>query len=111
MDNQVEQVYVALGNDLQDGYKTLEWTLKKWNSQPISIIILHVAFNVSKDFVYTPCKISYAFYLCIDNSSVQFHFFDQIIQMGSSKLIFLYYYYYYLFVSMFFSWEAACKCC
>uniref|UniRef100_A0A803PDY2 RING-type E3 ubiquitin transferase n=1 Tax=Cannabis sativa TaxID=3483 RepID=A0A803PDY2_CANSA len=49
-----EKVYVALGNDLEDGFKTLEWTLKKWKSQPISIIILHLTFSVSKDYVYTP---------------------------------------------------------
>ncbi|XP_062100446.1 putative U-box domain-containing protein 50 [Humulus lupulus] len=55
MDNsQAEKVHVALGNDLEDGFKTLEWTLKKWNSQPISIIILHLTFSISKDYVYTP---------------------------------------------------------
>ncbi|PON32216.1 Tyrosine-protein kinase [Parasponia andersonii] len=54
MGSEAEKVYVALGNDLQDGFKTLEWTLKKWNSQPISIIILHLTFNISKDFVNTP---------------------------------------------------------
>lgn len=57
MENQTEKVYVAVGNDLQDGFKTLEWTLKKWSFHPISIVILHVTYNVSKDFVYTPCKI------------------------------------------------------
>lgn len=60
MDSQAEKVYVALGNDLQDGFKTLEWTLKKWKSQSISITILHVTFNISKDFVYTPCKFFHA---------------------------------------------------
>ncbi|GMN34003.1 hypothetical protein TIFTF001_004463 [Ficus carica] len=56
MDSQLAEnkVYVALGNDLQDGFKTLDWTLKKWNSQPISIIILHATCNLSHDFVYTP---------------------------------------------------------
>ncbi|KAF4402175.1 hypothetical protein G4B88_017687 [Cannabis sativa] len=53
-DGGTEKVYVALGNDLEDGFKTLEWTLKKWKSQPISIIILHLTFSVSKDYVYTP---------------------------------------------------------
>lgn len=57
MDTQAEKVYVALGNDIQDGFKTLQWTLKKWNSKPISIVILHVTYNISKDFVYTPCKL------------------------------------------------------
>ncbi|XP_022740241.1 putative U-box domain-containing protein 50 isoform X2 [Durio zibethinus] len=54
METQEEKVYVAVGNDIQDGYKTLAWTLRKWNSQPISIVLLHVTYNISKDFVYTP---------------------------------------------------------
>ncbi|XVF15302.1 hypothetical protein REPUB_Repub09cG0139400 [Reevesia pubescens] len=54
METQVDKVYVAVGNDIQDGYKTLAWTLGKWNSQPISIVLLHVTYNISKDFVYTP---------------------------------------------------------
>ncbi|KAF5454398.1 hypothetical protein F2P56_024067 [Juglans regia] len=54
MDAQAEKIYVAIGNDLQDGFKTLEWTLGKWNSRPISIVILHVTYNISADFVYTP---------------------------------------------------------
>ncbi|TXG60079.1 hypothetical protein EZV62_014652 [Acer yangbiense] len=56
-DDQVEKVYVAVGNDLQDGFKTLDWTLRKWSSTPmnmISIVILHVSYNIYKDFVYTP---------------------------------------------------------
>ncbi|KAK1589326.1 hypothetical protein Q3G72_032771 [Acer saccharum] len=56
-DDQVEKVYVAVGNDLQDGFKTLDWTLRKWSSTPmnmISIVILHVSYNISNDFVYTP---------------------------------------------------------
>lgn len=52
----VEKVYVILGNDLQDGFKTLDWTLGKWKLNQISIVILHVTCNISKDFVYTPCK-------------------------------------------------------
>lgn len=56
MDSRAEKVYVAVGNDIQDGFKTLEWTLKKWNSQLISIVILHVAHDISKDFINTPCK-------------------------------------------------------
>ncbi|KAL6222827.1 hypothetical protein ACLB2K_006217 [Fragaria x ananassa] len=54
MDSRAEKVYVAVGNDIPDGFKTLEWTLKKWNSQLISIVILHVAHDISKDFIYTP---------------------------------------------------------
>ncbi|CAL0311845.1 unnamed protein product [Lupinus luteus] len=49
-----EKIYVAVGNDVQDGLKTLTWALKKWNSQPISIVILHVTYNISMDYVYTP---------------------------------------------------------
>ncbi|KAH7520442.1 hypothetical protein FEM48_Zijuj08G0144400 [Ziziphus jujuba var. spinosa] len=51
---QAEKIYVALGNDLQDGIKTLEWTLRKWNSHQFSIVILHLPFNTPMDFVYTP---------------------------------------------------------
>ncbi|KAF8012220.1 hypothetical protein BT93_I0373 [Corymbia citriodora subsp. variegata] len=49
-----EKVYVAVGNDLQDNFKTLEWALKKWSSRPIHIVILHVSRNISKEFVYGP---------------------------------------------------------
>ncbi|KAK7252442.1 hypothetical protein RIF29_36377 [Crotalaria pallida] len=49
-----EKIYVAVGNDVQDGFQTLAWALKKWNSHPISIVILHVTYNTSKDYVYTP---------------------------------------------------------
>lgn len=56
MDAEAEKVYVAIGNDLQDGLKTLEWALRKWNSHPISIVILHLTYNMSMDYVYTPCK-------------------------------------------------------
>ncbi|XWS41659.1 hypothetical protein CRYUN_Cryun17cG0101300 [Craigia yunnanensis] len=54
METQVEKIYVAVGNDIQDGCKTLAWTLRKWSSQPISIVLLHVSCNISKDIVYTP---------------------------------------------------------
>lgn len=54
MEAEVEKVYVAVGNDLQDNFKTLEWALKKWSSQPIHIVILHVSRKISKDFVYGP---------------------------------------------------------
>lgn len=49
-----DKIYVAVGNDAQDGFKTLNWALRKWNSHPISIVILHVTHNISKDYVYTP---------------------------------------------------------
>ncbi|KAL4367087.1 hypothetical protein GQ457_05G014320 [Hibiscus cannabinus] len=52
--DQVPKVYVAVGNDIRDGYKTLAWTLRKWSPQPFSVVLLHVTYNISKDFVYTP---------------------------------------------------------
>lgn len=57
MGNEAEKVYVALGNDPQDGFATLEWVLRKWSSHSISIVILHDApIDASKDYVCTPCK-------------------------------------------------------
>jgi len=58
---QTEKIYVAVGNDVQDGLKTLNWALKKWNSHPISIAVLHVTHNSTKDYVYTPCKLELCF--------------------------------------------------
>lgn len=63
-----EKVYVAVGNDVDDGFKTLEWTLRKWNSHPISVAILHVTDNIFPDYVYTPCEITRIFcfsFLCV----------------------------------------------
>ncbi|XP_030528255.1 putative U-box domain-containing protein 50 [Rhodamnia argentea] len=54
MEAEAEKVYVAVGNDLHDNFKTLEWALKKWSSQPIRIVILHVSRKMSRDFVYGP---------------------------------------------------------
>lgn len=54
MEAEAEKVYVAVGNDLQDNFKTLEWALRKWSSQPIHMVILHVSRNISKEFVYGP---------------------------------------------------------
>ncbi|KAG7968093.1 hypothetical protein I3843_08G134500 [Carya illinoinensis] len=51
---EAEKVYVAVGNDIEDGFRTLEWTLRKWNSHPISVVVLHVTDNAYPDFVYTP---------------------------------------------------------
>lgn len=51
---QRQKIYVAVGNDVQDGFKTLNWALKKWNSHPISIVILHVTHNSPNDYVQTP---------------------------------------------------------
>ncbi|XP_031287659.1 putative U-box domain-containing protein 50 isoform X2 [Pistacia vera] len=55
----VEKVYVAVGNDLQDGFKTLCWTIRKFKSQPFSIVILYLTNDISRDLVYTPlgCKL------------------------------------------------------
>ncbi|KAK1410543.1 hypothetical protein QVD17_37080 [Tagetes erecta] len=47
----MEKVYVAIGNDVQEGLATLEWTLRKWSSSQISIVLLHADNN--KDYVYT----------------------------------------------------------
>ncbi|XP_052191459.1 putative U-box domain-containing protein 50 [Diospyros lotus] len=49
-----EKVYVVIGSDPQDGFATLEWALRKWSFDPISIVILHAANNSSRDYVYTP---------------------------------------------------------
>uniref|UniRef100_A0A1J3EW90 RING-type E3 ubiquitin transferase n=1 Tax=Noccaea caerulescens TaxID=107243 RepID=A0A1J3EW90_NOCCA len=51
--SRMEKVYIAVGNDLQEGFKTIDWALKKWNNIPISIVLLHLC-NISQDFVYTP---------------------------------------------------------
>lgn len=72
MDVQLEKVYVAVGSDLQDGFATLEWALRKWDSNSTSIVIIHATNSISKDFVYTPCKFHY--------SAFGFHFFR--IQLG-----------------------------
>lgn len=57
MEVQLEKVYVAVGSDLQDGFATLEWALRKWNSHSTSIVIIHATNIISNDFVYTPCKL------------------------------------------------------
>ncbi|CAN6983080.1 unnamed protein product [Brassica oleracea var. botrytis] len=49
----VEKVYIAVGNDLQEGFKTIDWALKKWDNISISIVLLHLC-SISQDFVYTP---------------------------------------------------------
>ncbi|KAG7535588.1 Protein kinase domain [Arabidopsis thaliana x Arabidopsis arenosa] len=51
--SRMEKVYIAVGNDVQEGHKTIHWALKKWNNIPISIVLLHLC-NISQDFVYTP---------------------------------------------------------
>ncbi|KAA8530751.1 hypothetical protein F0562_005481 [Nyssa sinensis] len=54
MESQVDKVYVAIGNDLQDGIGTLQWALKKFSSNSISIVIVYAANNIYKDYIYTP---------------------------------------------------------
>ncbi|KAK9164008.1 hypothetical protein Syun_004910 [Stephania yunnanensis] len=53
MESQVEKVYVAVGNDKQESLGALEWALRNWASQDISIVILYVV-NTSRNFVNTP---------------------------------------------------------
>nr|VDD28632.1 unnamed protein product [Brassica oleracea] len=48
-----EKVYIAVGSDIQEGFKTIDWALKKWHNTPISIVLLHFC-NILQDFVYTP---------------------------------------------------------
>lgn len=52
--NMMEKVYVAIGNDVQEGLATLEWTLRRWSSSELSIVILHA--DINRDYVYTYCK-------------------------------------------------------
>lgn len=56
--SRMEKVYIAVGSDLQEGFKTIDWAIKKWNNTPISIVLLHFC-NILQDFVYTPCTISF----------------------------------------------------
>ncbi|KAJ4878634.1 U-box domain-containing protein kinase family protein [Raphanus sativus] len=51
--SRMEKVYIAVGSDLQEGFKTIDWAIKKWNNTPISIVLLHFC-NILQDFVYTP---------------------------------------------------------
>ncbi|XP_057501255.1 putative U-box domain-containing protein 50 [Actinidia eriantha] len=83
MDSEAEKVYVAVGNDSQDGFLTLEWALKKWSSQSISIVILHAPSNTSKDYVYTPMgklPVSYV-------SDEKLEFFRKIKEGENDKLL------------------------
>ncbi|KAL2521748.1 U-box domain-containing protein kinase family protein [Forsythia ovata] len=54
MEIQPEKVYLAIGRDLYDGLSTIQWALRKWSNHSISIVILHAANNICKDYVYTP---------------------------------------------------------
>lgn len=59
MEGQVEKVYVAIGNDLEDGLGTLEWILRKWPPYSLHIVIIYSDNNnMGKDHhVITPCKL------------------------------------------------------
>ncbi|XP_074378423.1 putative U-box domain-containing protein 50 [Apium graveolens] len=56
MEDQVEKVYVAIGNDLEDGLGTLEWLLRKWPPYSLHIVIIYSDHsNMGKDHhVLTP---------------------------------------------------------
>lgn len=54
MEMETQKIYVAIGTDLHDGFTTLEWVLKRWNSRSISLVILYADNSISKDYVYTP---------------------------------------------------------
>ncbi|XP_019177364.1 PREDICTED: putative U-box domain-containing protein 50 [Ipomoea nil] len=47
------KVYVAVSEDVDDGFLTLDWALRKWSTQSIVIVILYAANNICKDYVYT----------------------------------------------------------
>lgn len=48
------KVYVAINSDIHDGFLTLQWALKRWNSNSITIVILYASNNICKDYVITP---------------------------------------------------------
>lgn len=75
MQPQEMAIYVALGNDRDEGLKTLRWTLLKWKFQPISIIILHI--DMTKETVMTYCKF---------NTKLGFNF--QFFHLGLSILVY-----------------------
>ncbi|GFS39547.1 U-box domain-containing protein kinase family protein [Actinidia rufa] len=83
MDSEAEKVYVAVGNDSQDGFLTLEWALKKWSSHSISMVILHAPSNTSKDYVYTPMGKLPASYV----SDEKLEFFRKIKEGENDKLL------------------------
>lgn len=53
-----EKIFVAIGTDLNEGFSTLEWVLKKWTSRSIKVVILFSDNNVCRDYVYTPSKLA-----------------------------------------------------
>ncbi|KAK4356308.1 hypothetical protein RND71_025279 [Anisodus tanguticus] len=48
------KVYVAINSDIHDGFLTLQWALKRWSSNSITIVILYASNNICKDYVITP---------------------------------------------------------
>ncbi|KAK4367026.1 hypothetical protein RND71_014906 [Anisodus tanguticus] len=48
------KVYVAINLDIHDGFMTLQWALKRWSSNSITIVILYASNNICKDYVITP---------------------------------------------------------
>ncbi|XP_059307396.1 putative U-box domain-containing protein 50 [Lycium ferocissimum] len=48
------KVYVAVSSDIHDGFLTLQWALKRWSSNSITIVILYASNNICKDYVITP---------------------------------------------------------
>ncbi|KAK4744712.1 hypothetical protein SAY87_011024 [Trapa incisa] len=54
----MEKIWVAIGSDLQEGFKTLEWILRKWppTDNPMfgGIALVHVSHDISKGFVCSP---------------------------------------------------------
>lgn len=75
MEIQEEKVYVAVGKDVQEGMGTLQWALKNWSSQSISIVIVHVNTSTN-DLVDTPCKFYYIWPLFFSHLlSIIFFFF------------------------------------
>ncbi|XP_047336266.1 putative U-box domain-containing protein 50 [Impatiens glandulifera] len=55
MESKPEKIFVAIGDDKQDGFSTLSWVLKKWsNSSSITIVILYSTIPSFKDgFIQT----------------------------------------------------------
>lgn len=85
---ETEKIYVAVGYDIVDGFQTLSWAMKKWNSHPCSIVILHVNYNTSKKYVPTlrifltfVSQFSFSLHL----SSIGFHHFGFGILLQSEN--------------------------
>nr|GLL18920.1 putative U-box domain-containing protein 50 isoform X1 [Ipomoea trifida] len=49
-----ERVYVGIGEDMHDGFQSLEWVLTNWSSQSTTILILYADNSICRDYVYTP---------------------------------------------------------